>query len=410
MNTPLIIYTEKITPRIDYIFNFIFRTFGGISFQYIHDLKEFKTMTIPKINFSNHQIVDEINFRVDNILLENGINQAIDYYSLQPIGQCFYWLSRYEEYVANPQQFDQHNRFLGSELDYSQPIVDQICYEIQKQIQTKYPDFKFKKRSFKQINTHDVDFAWKYKYHSPQIILGSLVKKMLKGEFKLLKQQIQVLIGKRNDPYDQYEYYRTLSHQHGVESIFFWLLGNYNEFDKNHSHHNVKQKKLIQKISSWAEIGIHPSYRSNFNTDSLTLEIKRLENILDRPIRKSRQHFIKLNFPHTYQQLLKNGIQEDYTMGFAHTIGFRAGTVTPFQWFDLPNNQQTLLTIYPFVAMDVTLKNYLQFTPKEAIQELHGLKEKTKKVNGTFITLFHQSNVVDEWESWKKVYESLFHD
>ena len=408
MEPKLLIYTRKITSRIEYIFDFIFRNFSGIYFSIITDKQEFEYSNHPKINFSNQLIDEEINFNVDEILLENDIKVTTNYHSLNPIGKCFYWLSRYEEYIAQPNQFDEHQRFLGSAIDYSQPIVDLICIEIQNQIKEKYPTLQFKRREFKQINTHDVDYAWKYLHHSPIIKYGSLAKKIAKGDFKNLKHQINVLTQQEKDPYDTFDYYRSLAEKHQIETIFFWLLGDYSRFDKNHSHQNKMQIELIRSVSEWAKIGIHPSYQSNSSENQLKKEIHRLNQILNRATESSRHHFIKLSFPHTYQQLLTNGIKEDFTMGFAHKIGFRAGTATPFTWFDLSTNQQSPLTIYPFVAMDVTLKNYLNLTPEKAIEELKDLKEKTKHVNGTFITLFHQSNLNEDWTEWKKVYESIF--
>ncbi len=410
MDSNLIIYTEKITPRIDYIFDFIFRECSGINFKLTTNFTEFKLSDSAKINFSNQFLAHEINFNVDQLLLEDDIRSTINYHSLNPIGKCFYWLSRYEEYLAKPHQLDQHQRFLGSDLDYSQPIVDEICIEIQNQIKEKYPELKFKQREFKQINTHDVDSAWQYLHQSTKIKLGSILKKLVLGDFKNLATQIKVLSKKQKDPYDTFDYYRSLAEKHQIETIFFWLLGDYATFDKNHSYQNKAQIKLIQSIATWAKIGIHPSYQSNFKPETLSLEINRLQSIIQQPVNLSRQHFIKLQFPQTYQQLLTNGIQEDFTMGFAHRLGFRAGTCTPFKWFDLSTNQQTLLTIYPFVAMDVTLKNYLQLTPENAIEELKNLKQTIKKVNGTFITLFHQSNLTGNWLPWKKVYESIFND
>ena len=410
MTSNIIIYTEKITPRIEYIFDFIFREFSGIDSKISSDFNEFQQINSPKINFSNQFLDHEINFNVDELLLENDIQSTINYHSLNPIGKCFYWLSRYEEYLEKPHQFDEHQRFLGLELDYSQPIVDLICIEIQNQIKEKYPTLQFKKREFKQINTHDVDYAWKYLHHSPTIKYGSLAKKVVKGDFKNFKHQINVLTKRKKDPYETFNYYEILAKQHQIETIFFWLLGNYSTFDKNHSYKNKHQIELIRSISNWAKIGIHPSYQSNSSEYQLKQEINRLNQILKQPINSSRQHFIKLSFPHTYQQLLTNGIQEDFTMGFSHKTGFRAGTSTPFKWFDLSRNEQTLLTIYPFVAMDVTLRNYLKLTSEDAIIELKNLKQTIKKVDGTFITLFHQSNLSEDWLPWKKVYESIFDD
>ena len=408
LSQKIILFTEKITNRIEYIFDFIFHDFSGIDYKTTTDFQEFSQSDLPKINFSNQFIENEINLNVDEILLETSIRKDVDYSTLNELGKCFYWLSRYEEYIAKPEQFDEHNRFLGSDLDYSKPIVDEICLEIQHKIKTKFPETSFKQRVFKQINTHDIDYAWKYLYHSPKIKYGSFFKKIIKGNFTEAKQQIKVLNQQKKDPYDTFDYLKTLAEKHQIETIFFWLLGDYSTFDKNHHWENEAQKKLITTIITWAEIGIHPSYQTNTQEDKLKTEINRLEKIINQPIKKSRQHFIKLSFPHTYQQLLINKISEDYTMGFPHQLGFRAGTSTPYKWFDLSTNEQTLLTIYPFVAMDVTLKNYLKLTPQQALEEIKQLKQTIKAVNGTFITLFHQSNLNEDWAEWRKVYESIF--
>ena len=408
MSQKIILFTEKITNRIEYIFDFIFHDFSGIDYKTTTDFQEFSQSDLPKINFSNQFIENEINLNVDEILLETSIRKDVDYSTLNELGKCFYWLSRYEEYIAKPEQFDEHNRFLGSDLDYSKPIVDEICLEIQHKIKTKFPEIYFKQRVFKQINTHDIDYAWKYLYHSPKIKYGSFFKKIVKGNFAEAKQQIKVLNQQKKDPYDTFDYLKTLAEKHQIETIFFWLLGDYTTFDKNHHWENEAQKKLINTIITWAEIGIHPSYQTNNQEDKLKTEINRLEKIINQPIKKSRQHFIKLSFPHTYQQLLINKISEDYTMGFPHQLGFRAGTSTPYKWFDLSTNEQTLLIIYPFVAMDVTLKNYLKLTPQQALEEIKQLKQTIKAVNGTFITLFHQSNLNEDWAEWRKVYESIF--
>ena len=408
LSQKIILFTEKITNRIEYIFDFIFHDFSGIDYKTTTDFQEFSQSDLPKINFSNQFIENEINLNVDEILLETSIRKDVDYSTLNELGKCFYWLSRYEEYIAKPEQFDEHNRFLGSDLDYSKPIVDEICLEIQHKIKTKFPEVSFKQRVFKQINTHDIDYSWKYLHHSPKVKIGSLFKKIVKGNFSEAKQQIKVLNQQKKDPYDTFDYLKTLAEKHQIETIFFWLLGDYSTFDKNHHWENEAQKKLINTIITWAEIGIHPSYQTNNQEDKLKTEINRLEKIINQPIKKSRQHFIKLSFPHTYQQLLINKISEDYTMGFPHQLGFRAGTSTPYKWFDVSTNEQTLLTIYPFVTMDVTLKNYLKLTPQQALEEIKQLKQTIKAVNGTFITLFHQSNLNEDWAEWRKVYESIF--
>ena len=147
LSQEIIIFTEKITNRIEYIFDFIFHDFSGIDYKTTTDFEEFSQSILPKINFSNQFLENEINYKVDEILLEIDINKNINYYTLNEIGKCFYFLSRYEEYIAKPGQFDQHNRFLGSDLNYSKPIVDETCFEIQKKIKSKFPEISFKREA-----------------------------------------------------------------------------------------------------------------------------------------------------------------------------------------------------------------------------------------------------------------------
>jgi len=191
--------------------------------------------------------------------------------------------------------------------------------------------------------------------------------------------------------------------------LFFILVGNRDQFDKNVSFKNKKFRQLIANLSSVCEVGIHPSYASNSKPWLFETEKERLEDIIQKPVTKSRQHFLKLKFPQTYQQLHKLGIVEDYTMGFASLTGFRAGTCTAFPFFDLSRNRPTDLIIQPFQVMDVTLKNYLQLDPEQAWQQIEQLMLEVKKVNGTFISLWHNESLKDsgQWLGWRNVFEQI---
>ena len=96
-------------------------------------------------------------------------------------------------------------------------------------------------------------------------------------------------------------------------------------------------------------------------------------------------------------------------MGFADDIGFRAGLANPFPWYDLQREASTSLTVYPFQVMDVTLKNYLQWTPAEAWTPVRALLEETRVVGGAFCTLWHNSSFGDleGWAPWTAFYRQL---
>jgi hypothetical protein len=115
-----------------------------------------------------------------------------------------------------------------------------------------------------------------------------------------------------------------------------------------------------------------------------------LETIIQQPVVKSRQHFLKMKFPDTYRNLIQVGIYEDYTLGYHDRIGFRAGICVSFPFFDLLQNQKTELQLYPLIFMDNGL---IPFENKEMEYFAKVLKivAAVKKVNGCFIVLWHNS-------------------
>lgn len=79
---------------------------------------------------------------------------------------------------------------------------------------------------------------------------------------------------------------------------------------------------------------------------------KGIGKIAGKTITKSRQHFIKMDLPETYEQLLRNGITGDYSMGSGSINGFRASTASAFYWYNLKTETVTQLKIHPFCFMD----------------------------------------------------------
>ena len=171
----------------------------------------------------------------------------------------------------------------------------------------------------------------------------------------------------------------------------------------------MRFQSLIKSIADYAEVAVHPSYSSNNDAEQLRKEIRRLNKVLKREVVKSRQHYLKVIFPTTYRNLIENDIQEDYSMGYASEIGFRASICRPFMFYDLDLDTETKLLLTPFMLMDNTLMDYMKLSPEEAIIRSKHLIEEVKKVNGTFVTLWHNHSVNErgEWKGWRRVYESI---
>ena len=138
-------------------------------------------------------------------------------------------------------------------------------------------------------------------------------------------------------------------------------------------------------------------------------EKNRLEGITNMQTKRSRQHYLRFSLPETYQQLIDLEIEEDYSMGYASHVGFRASTCTPFYFYDLDFEIQTPLKIFPFVLMDTTLNDYMKLTPKQSLGRIKDLYMEVKKVNGTLITLFHNESISGymRWNGWQRVYQTM---
>ena len=151
---------------------------------------------------------------------------------------------------------------------------------------------------------------------------------------------------------------------------------------------------------------MHPSYETNSSPELFEQEQNILLAIIGKEISASRQHYIKLALPQTYRKLIELGIQQDYSMGYGTHLGFRAGTSRPFYWYDLQEEQQTTLQVFPFSFMDTTTRYELNLSVDEAFEKLNKLKGRLQKVGGLLITVFHNFSLGTdkEWEGWAEAY------
>src|ERR1700739_4880450 len=111
-------------------------------------------------------------------------------------------------------------------------------------------------------------------------------------------------------------------------------------------------KQLVKAHADKYAVGIHPSWKSGDNDDLLKEEIIILQNLADKKIATSRQHYIRFMLPEGYRRLIDAGITADHSMGYGSINGFRASVASSFYWYDLQKEVQTPLLIYPFCYME----------------------------------------------------------
>ena len=325
----------------------------------------------------------------------------------------FYLITRYEEYL--PHVKDKHGRFTADQSlalnngFLEKPVIDIWAYKFLSILQEKFPDFLYKKREYTYISTIDVDNAYAYKYKGFIRTLGGFLNDIYKFKIFNIWDRFAVRSNIKKDPFNTFDKIINLKKAYNARTVFFFLIGDYTTFDTNISAAKSKFRLLIKDMVDYARVGLHPSYFTMNNASLLKKEKKRLESITNMPIKRSRQHFLKFDLPETYQILIDLEIEEDYSMGYASHVGFRASTCTPFYFYDLDFEIQTPLKIFPFALMDTTLNDYMKLTPKQSLGKIRDLKNEVKRVDGTLITLFHNESLSNylRWKGWGRLYGSM---
>lgn len=430
MSNKIIFYSAQNSNRLQYIIQLVFTETLGWDVFFTQNETTYLDSTLPKVQYGDLKISDDGYFieAINSLIFESIIikrNFEKEFHQLDIFSKIFVMVSRYEEYIADPSVFDHHQRFPASQSFASklnilrQPIGNQWIINFKNDLIQKYPDLKKSSPNteFGLQLTYDIDQAWAFKNKGFLRNIGGTLRDFFQLNLKNAFNRVAVILSISNDPEYTFDYIDRLHKKYEGKintPIFFWLLGDYGEFDKNIAWENKSLQRLIRRISKKYHVGIHPSYASNANFSILKNEIARLNLITqspNHPIISSRQHYLKLTFPDTYHRLIQTGIQEDYSMGYADDIGFRAGIATPFYWYDLENEQVTNLKIHSFQVMEVTLMEYLKLTPEEAIEQVKPLIAATKAVGGTFTTLWHNSTLSkNENDNWWEVYEKIIEE
>ncbi len=427
----ILLYTEKITPRLDYIVGLILGKLLGLNYSVTCSLEEFNDFKGACINYSDRQLDNCLRIVPCGLLSETGIKKQMvevdeweglkilfpsninGAFPFDLFAACFYMVSRYEEYL--PFNADEHGRFKATQsIAWQQgflekPVVNLWTQKLKDMLLGKYPDLPVRQGKFTYISTIDIDNAWAFKNKGFLRASGAMLRSFFQLNFSDLKYRISVLRRKSSDPYYTYDYLEKQEKKYGFSSIYFFLVGKYGRYDTNISFSNKNFRNLILQKSKKGTIGVHPSYRSNEVPGELKKEVWKLNGLLGEEIQKSRQHFLMIRFPDTFERLIEVGLSEDYSLGYASHIGFRAGICTPFHFYDLRKEEKTKLIMVPFMVMDITMQQYMGLTPVQAEQEIRKMIDSVKAVDGTFVSLWHNESLSGTgiWKDWREVYEKM---
>ncbi len=429
----MLLFCENISPRIEYIVRFMLNDICGFDVKITDKETEYLSYTGPSLNYSNKTFEKkDISISPAALLFENSLKPIIpriekkenevafylpgtenEQWVNDPFAASFFLVSRYEEYFPftpgkyNSYEADSSISFQKGILN--KPLVNEWAERLKKIILETYPNLTFRSNIFSPVISIDIDQAYAFKYRGWLRNALSLFRNIVFRRKRLLSAQLKTFFLKEQDPYDTYEYLEKTQSDSKLQFVYFVNVGSYSRFDKNLSAKNPAMKKLLTKLNKYAPVGIHPSYFSNEKPEKFATEIKSLKDLLGKTITKSRQHYLKIKMPDTYQHLLDAAITEDYSMGYGTHPGFRAGTCTPFNWFDLSKNIVTSLKVYPITFMEGTFGEDLKMSPQEALKAMSEFIDTVKKYNGSFLCIWHNQTVNDLffWKGWKAVFRQI---
>jgi hypothetical protein len=421
----LLVFSHHITPRLQYIIDY-FNEKLGLHAVVTDDEQLYKAHHSEKINYSSSRITDDELFILPVGLLQEDVikkhkiecfewnNTTAFFQTNDDVGfdlfsAVFYCISRYEEYLEHePDEYGRyaHWNSVAWKNDFlMKPVVDVWLLEFRKQLQSKFSTLTPHNSRFTFLPTYDIDIAWSYKYKGFWRSIAASIKHP-----SSISERWSVVRGKKQDPFDCYDWLSRLHQTHQLLPIYFFLVAEQRgELDKNISPKQKALQQLIVQTKQVADVGLHPSVHSNTAKECLLKEKNTLQQISRQPVTQSRHHYLQLHVPHSYRELIATGITDDYSMGYGTVNGFRASTSNSFLWYDLEKEEITSLRIHPFAFMEANSLYELKQTPQQALEELIQLTASVKKVNGTLITVFHNHFLGKDvlFAGWKEMYEEF---
>ncbi|SMD05263.1 DUF7033 domain-containing protein [Pedobacter nyackensis] len=332
----LLVYTPLLTPRIKYIFSFIFNDVLKTEIGFTTHVEEFAGSNLPKFSYAPQPIDTELFFKSTNLLLEHRVSRqhikttifgetkvpfAVGNSTMpfDVFAASFYFLSRYEEYLhkTSKNYLHPYETSLQHQLKILKlPIIDSWALILKNILLKHFPSLWFGKRHF--------SFNPVYSSHPTTTIGKNLVAKTI--------STIKAFMVKK-----------LTRHEEKIAGINMILA-------------DMKRFGFIQK--------------PGFSIPNL----------------QGKHHFdAKMKMPKSYIKLANTIAKNDYSMYYNDYPGFRAGTSIPFYWYDLQLEKKTQLLLHPVAATDIALLN--NKTSQELLLQINELIDSVKLVNGDFYFL-----------------------
>ncbi len=424
----LLIFTHQVTNRLTYTAKQIFEKILGVEIGFTTKVEDFIKHSGPKMTYSKQPLQNEFFIRSNDLLFEQGINdlevKISDWDGIpcffssgdkstipfDVFSASFFLLSRYEEYL--PHVKDSVGRFPVKEsIAYQNnflelPVVDLWAYKLLEVLKLRFPDLESREKNYRFTSIINVTTSHAYAMRGIARTIGGFLLDLGNFKFRNVWERFSVILRLKKDPYDNFFELVDIHKKFPIKTMFFFQFAKHSAHDKNVSTNNNRFRNLIKSIADYSVVSLSTSFVSTLDKNVLREEKKQLGNLINRPINYARLRYNKVNVPATYRNLVETEFTDDFSMGYTHEIGFRAGTCTPFYFYDINTEVRQPIKIHPFAMHDYALVNYK--TKDEVFEKMDRVYRLVKQVKGDFILVFSNELLGRKQQlDWMELYQFM---
>lgn len=318
------------------------------------------------------------------------------------VASSFFLMSRYEELVVKGNR-DAHGRyagegsFLGKAGLLERPLIDEYGACLRQAMREAGFDIAEPEEAGTVYLTHDVDIPYR-KWGLMQALRQQASMLKHSGEFHIwpLLQSFGIY---SVNPYDTFDWLLDMDERvkrscpGHCEDVYF-IIGTDRGDEHTESYiGDARAAALIEKLKNRASrIGMHISYEASGDEEEIRREKENIERAIGESVTINRNHYLRTRDVEDFRILLRLGVKEDFTMGYADRPGFRLGTSRCVKWIDPVSLEVTELMLHPLTVMEGTLQDYMKLDADAAYELITKLLGETRKHHGDFTMLFHNSS------------------
>ena len=224
-----------------------------------------------------------------------------------------------------------------------------------------------------------------------------------KMKIRSIVARTNVLLTLQKDPYDTFNWIINTTKRSVSEHTFFFRLGDSSDFKEGMNTKCLRFKLLVKFISDYKEVGLIFSSETLVDYEKVKKEKEEMEDITNRILISSKNAHYMVNLPTIYRNLVELEVVRDFTMVYEDEVGFRAGTCTPFLFYDLDSETKTPLIIQPIAFTTSGLGKKHESEINKTLLSLYNCVD---NVNGTFSVVFTNRDFTSSGKN--KIWRSIF--